>query len=81
VSVETAEPSDWCDMPEPGDIIPEYRAKSSRNAERHQIGMVGDIIADSRRLPLESADTRPHSEFGDAKRFGIVPLNIGEIIS
>jgi hypothetical protein len=32
----------------PGDIIPECRAKSSRNTERHQIGMVGDIIADSR---------------------------------
>src|SRR5271155_6074043 len=32
----------------PGEIIPECRAKSSRNAERHQIGMLGDIIADSR---------------------------------
>src|SRR5271170_6555388 len=32
----------------PGDIIPERRAKSSRNAERDQIGMVGDIIPDSR---------------------------------
>jgi hypothetical protein len=32
----------------PGEIIPECRAKSSRNAERHQIGMVGDISADSR---------------------------------
>jgi phage antirepressor YoqD-like protein len=30
------------------DIIPEWRAKSSRNAERHQIGILGDIIADSR---------------------------------
>ena len=28
--------------------IPERRAKSSRNAERHQIGLVGDIIPDSR---------------------------------
>src|ERR1700736_252148 len=28
--------------------IPGSRAKSSRNAERDQIGMVGDIIADSR---------------------------------
>ena len=27
-----------------GEIIPEWRAKSSRNAERYQIGMVGDII-------------------------------------
>jgi hypothetical protein len=32
----------------PGDIIPEQRAKSSRNTERHQIGLVGDIIPDSR---------------------------------
>src|ERR1700747_2464483 len=32
----------------PGEIIPEWRAKSSWNAERDQIGMVGDIIADSR---------------------------------
>src|SRR5271166_5053510 len=32
----------------PGDIIPEWRAKSSRNAERDQIGLVGDIISDSR---------------------------------
>jgi hypothetical protein len=32
----------------PGDIIPERRAKSSRNAERHQIGLAGDIIPDSR---------------------------------
>jgi hypothetical protein len=32
----------------PSDIIPEWRAKSSRNAERDQIGMVGDIIADLR---------------------------------
>ena len=31
-----------------GDIIPECRAKSSRNAGRDQIGMVGDIIVDSR---------------------------------
>jgi hypothetical protein len=30
------------------DIIPQWRAKSSRNAGRDQIGMVGDIIADSR---------------------------------
>src|SRR3984893_3328672 len=36
------------DAAEPGDIIPECRAKSSRDAERDQIGMVGDIIADSR---------------------------------
>jgi hypothetical protein len=26
----------------------DWQAKSSRNAERHQIGMLGDIIADSR---------------------------------
>src|SRR5271154_2106638 len=32
----------------PGDIIPEWRAKSSRNAERDQIGTVSDIISDSR---------------------------------
>jgi hypothetical protein len=32
----------------PGDIIPEWRAKSSRNAERHQIGMGGEIIPESR---------------------------------
>ena len=32
----------------PGDIIPERWAKSSRNAERHQIGLAGDIIPDSR---------------------------------
>jgi hypothetical protein len=32
----------------PGEIIPEWWAKSSRNAERDQIGMVGDIIPDSR---------------------------------
>jgi hypothetical protein len=29
-------------------FIPERRAKSSRNAERHQIGLAGDIIPDSR---------------------------------
>ena len=28
--------------------IPERRAKSSRNAERHQIGMAGEIIPESR---------------------------------
>jgi hypothetical protein len=32
----------------PSEIIPECRAKSFWNAERHQIGMLGDIIADSR---------------------------------
>src|SRR5271169_1629701 len=32
----------------PGDFIPECRAKSSRNSERHQIGMVGEIIPESR---------------------------------
>jgi hypothetical protein len=32
----------------PGDFIPEWRAKSSRNAERHQIGMVREIIPESR---------------------------------
>jgi hypothetical protein len=32
----------------PGDIIPERRAKSSRNAERHQIGLASNIIPDSR---------------------------------
>jgi hypothetical protein len=32
----------------PGDIIPERPAKSSRNAERHQIVLAGDIIPDSR---------------------------------
>jgi hypothetical protein len=36
----------------PGDIISEWRAKSSRNAERHQIGLVGDIIPDSRATSL-----------------------------
>jgi hypothetical protein len=32
----------------PGDFIPESPAKSSRNAERHQIGMVREIIPESR---------------------------------
>src|SRR5215468_8247603 len=32
----------------PSDIIPEFRAKSSWNAERDQIGMLGEIIPDSR---------------------------------
>jgi hypothetical protein len=32
----------------PSDIIPECRAKSSWNTERDQIGMLGEIIADSR---------------------------------
>jgi hypothetical protein len=32
----------------PSEIIPEWRAKSSWNAERDQIGMLGEIIADSR---------------------------------
>ena len=32
----------------PDEIIPEWRATSSRNAERDQIGLVGDIISDSR---------------------------------
>src|SRR5271155_4073176 len=32
----------------PGDFIPECRAKSSRNSERHQVGMVGEIIPESR---------------------------------
>ncbi|HEY6996271.1 MAG TPA: hypothetical protein VH397_21425, partial [Xanthobacteraceae bacterium] len=32
----------------PGDIIPERQAKSSRNAERHHLGLAGDIIPDSR---------------------------------
>src|ERR1700761_4899432 len=32
----------------PSDIIPEWRAKSSRNAGRDQIGLEGDIISDSR---------------------------------
>lgn len=39
----------------PGEIIPEWRAKSSWNAERDQIGMVSDIIADSRATSPESA--------------------------
>jgi hypothetical protein len=33
---------------QPGDFIPEWRATSNRNAERHQIGMVGEIIPESR---------------------------------
>jgi hypothetical protein len=33
--------------PYPGDIIPERRAKSSWSAERHQIGLSGDITPDS----------------------------------
>jgi len=36
----------------PAEIIPECRPKSSRNAERDQIGMLGDIIADSRATSL-----------------------------
>jgi len=36
------------DRRHPGDIIPEWRAKSSRNAERDQIGTLSDIISDSR---------------------------------
>src|SRR5215208_719410 len=36
------------DALQPGDFIPEWRAKSSRNAERHQIGMPGEIIPESR---------------------------------
>ena len=32
----------------PGDFIPECRAKSSRNSERHQIGMAGEIIPECR---------------------------------
>ena len=36
------------DREKPGEIIPEWWAKSSRNAERDQIGMLGDIIPDSR---------------------------------
>ena len=36
----------------PGDIILEQRAKSSRNTERHQIGLVGDLIPDSRATSL-----------------------------
>src|SRR5215469_2008348 len=36
----------------PSEIIPECRAKSSWNAERDQIGMLSDIIADSRATSL-----------------------------
>src|SRR5580693_4845827 len=43
-----------------GEIIPECRAKSSRNAEHDQIGMVGDIIADSR---ATSTGIRTHQLF------------------
>ena len=43
----------------PGDIIPEQRAKSSRNTERHQIGLVGDIIPDSRATSLGISTGRP----------------------
>src|SRR5262249_38710539 len=46
----------------PGEIIPEWRAKSSWNAERDQIGMVGDIIANSRA-------TSPGIRTGRSRRF------------
>jgi hypothetical protein len=36
------------DALKPGDFIPECRAKSSRNSERHQIGIVGEIIPECR---------------------------------
>ena len=39
----------------PSDIISEWLAKSSRSAERHQIGLVGDIIPDSRATSLGSS--------------------------
>jgi hypothetical protein len=35
------------DALEPGDFVPERRAKSSRDTEQDQIGMVGDIIPGS----------------------------------
>src|SRR5271167_2461977 len=38
----------------PGDFIPESQAKSSRNAERHQIGMVREIIPESRATSVGS---------------------------
>jgi hypothetical protein len=36
-----------------GDIIPERQAKSSRNAERHHIGLASEIIPDSRSTSSE----------------------------
>jgi hypothetical protein len=51
-----------CRDPYPSEIILEWRAKSSRNAERHQIGMVSDIIADSRATSSGIRNSVPHPE-------------------
>jgi hypothetical protein len=52
----------------PGEIIPEWRAKSSWNAERDQIGMVGDIIAIRGRLPPEMIEGSARSRVGHSRR-------------
>jgi hypothetical protein len=63
----------------PVEIIPEWRAKSSWNAERDQIGMVGDIIADSRATSpgIRTSDvargTVPHARANSKPMLG--PMN------
>ena len=58
----------------PSEFIPEWRAKSFWNAERDQIGMLGQIIADSRatspgiriiarRLAIVSPEAPPSQQF------------------
>jgi hypothetical protein len=59
----------------PGEIVPEYRAKSSRNRERDQIGMLGDIIADSRATSQKTqrrreTDSNHRSLVQETGRFG-----------
>jgi hypothetical protein len=59
----------------PGDIIPDSRPKSSRSAERDQIGMAGDIIPDSR---ATSGGRRPGPKARSAKAVGPHPLPVPE---
>ena len=50
-----------------GDIIPEWRAKSSRNAERDQIGTGGDFIPDSRATSPGIRTSNGHGDLSPGK--------------
>src|SRR5271165_489457 len=62
----------------PGDFIPESRAKSSRNAERHQIGMVREIIPESRATSVGIRTVRSYCYRVTAISLAIARLNSSE---
>jgi hypothetical protein len=61
----------------PGDIIRERWAKSSQNAERHQIGLAGDIIPDSR----ATSSGNQHSNEPERKKFEKLPVGFVKFLN